>query len=102
VIFSAIPLTGRIGAIDDVGKPGGSVVVVVLVDVLVVVEVVVEEVVVGAVVETVVDSLETESLEQAVMTSARVLKITRNLARAVKIGVFPAKLSRFTSCTLEE
>ncbi len=84
------------------GTPGGSVVVV-LVVVLVVVEVVVGgEVVVGAVVETVVDSLVTESLEQAVMTSVRLLKITRSLARAAKIGVFPAKLSRFTSCTLEE
>ena len=103
VIFVAIPLTGRIGAIDAVGKPGGSVVVVVLVVVLVVVEVVVGgEVVVGAVVETVVDSLVTESLEQAVMTSIRLPKITRSLARAAKIGVFSAKLSRFTSCTLEE
>ena len=103
VIFADIPLTGRIGAIDEVGKPGGSVVVVVLVVVLVVVEVVAgAEVVVGSVVGTAVVSPARESLEQAEANNARLLKITRNLARVAKIVVFPAKLSRFTPCTLEE
>jgi hypothetical protein len=78
-------LTGRIGAIDAVGTPGGSVVVVVLVVVLVVVEVVVEgEVVVGAVVETIVESLDPELLEQAVATTARLLKIKSKTRRPGK------------------
>ena len=63
MIFAAIPLIGTIGAIDDVGKPAGRVVVVVLV----VVEVVVvtgAEVVEGTVVETIVESLAPESRDK--------------------------------------
>ena len=98
-----MPLTGTIGAIDDVGKPGGSVVVVVLVVVLVVVEVVAgAEVVVGSVVGTVVVSLARGSLEQAATNNARLPKTKRKEPRLAKICVVPAKLSRFTSCTLEE
>jgi hypothetical protein len=83
----AIPLTGRIGAIDAVGTPEGSVVVV-LVVVLVVVEVVVvigAEVVEGTVVATIVESLAPESLEQAVIKSAMLPKITGESLRTVKI-----------------
>jgi hypothetical protein len=102
VIFADSPFTGRIGAIDEVGKPGGSVVVVVLV-VLVVVEVVAGvEVVVASVVGTVVVSPARRSLEQAVANNARLPKIKRKAPRAAKKCVFRAKLSRFTPCTLEE
>ena len=105
VIFAAIPLIGTIGAIDDVGKPAGRVVVVVLVVVLVVVEVVVvvgAEVVEGTVVETIVESLAPESLEQAVIKRAMLPKIKGESLATVKICEFRAKLSRFTLCTLEE
>jgi len=101
VIFAAIPLIGTIGAIDDVGKPAGRVVVVVLV----VVEVVVvtgAEVVEGTVVETIVESLAPESLEQAVTKRATLAAIKRKTPRTEKICEFCAKLSRFTHCTLEE
>jgi len=98
-----MPLTGTTGATDEIGKPGGSVVVVVLVVVLVVVEVVTgAEVVVGSVVGTAVVSPERDSLEQAEANNARLPKIKREAPRAAKICMVPAKLSRFTSCTLEE
>lgn len=89
VTFAAIPFTGTIGAIDDVGKPGGSVVVVVLV-VVVVVVVVVEvvagtEVVVATEVELTVVSLRAELLEQAVSKSERLPKIKRKTRGVVKI-----------------
>ena len=101
VIFAAIPLIGTIGAIDDVGKPAGRVVVVVLVVVEVVV-VIGAEVVDGAVVETIVESLAPESLEQAVTKRATLAAIKRKTPRTEKICEFCAKLSRFTHCTLEE
>ena len=101
VIFAAIPLIGTIGAIDDVGKPAGRVVVVVLVVVEVVV-VIGAEVVDGAVVETIVESLAPESLEQAVIKRAMLPKIKGESLPTVKICEFRAKLSRFTLCTLEE
>jgi len=90
VIFTAIPLTGTIGAMDEVGKPGGSVVVVVLVVVVVVVVLVVvvvagAEVVVATEVELTVVSLEAELLEQAVATSARLPKIKRKTREGAKI-----------------
>lgn len=94
-------MIGTIGAIDDVGKPAGRVVVVVLV----VVEVVVvtgAEVVEGTVVETIVESLAPESLEQAVTKRATLAEIKRESPRTVKICEFRAKLSRFTPFTLEE
>ena len=94
-------MIGTIGAIDDVGKPAGRVVVVVLV----VVEVVVvtgAEVVEGTVVETIVESLAPESLEQAVIKRAMLPKIKGESLPTVKICEFRAKLSRFTLCTLEE
>ena len=85
VIFTAIPFTGTIGAMDEVGKPGGSVVVVVLVVVLVVVVVAGAEVVVATEVELTVVSLEAELLEQAVATSARLPKIKRKTREGAKI-----------------
>jgi hypothetical protein len=86
VTFAAIPFAGIIGAIDDVGKPGGSVVVVVLVVVLVVVEVVAgTEVVVATEVELTVVSLRAELLEQAVSKSERLPKIKRKTRGVVKI-----------------
>ena len=89
---------------NEVGKPGGSVVVVVLVVVVVVVVEVVAgtEVVVGTEVELTVVSLEAELLEQAVATSARLPKIKMKTPRTVKICEFRAKLSRSTPFTLEE
>ena len=101
VIFAAIPLIGTIGAIDDVGKPAGRVVVVVLVVVEVVV-VVGAEVVEGTVVETIVESLAPESLEQAVIKRAMLPKIKGESLATVKICEFRAKLSPSTLCTLEE
>ena len=95
-------MIGTIGAIDDVGKPAGRVVVVV---VLVVVEVVVvtgAEVVGVTVVDTIVESLAPESLEQADIMRATPADIKSKTPRMVKICEFPAKLSRFTLCTLEE
>ena len=77
VIFMAIPFTGTIGAMNEVGKPGGSVVLVVVVVVLVVVVVAGAEVVVATEVELTVVSLEAELLEQAVVTSTRLPKIKR-------------------------
>jgi hypothetical protein len=87
VIFADIPLTGRIGAIDDVGKPGGSVVVVVLVVVVVVVVEVVTgtEVVVATEVELTAVSVVAELLEQAVSKSERLPKIKRKTRGVVKI-----------------
>jgi hypothetical protein len=102
VIFAAIPLIGTIGLIDDVGKPAGRVVVVV---VLVVVEVVVgtgAEVVGVTVVDTNVESFVPKSLEQAETKRATPTDITRKTPRMVKICELRAKLSRFTLCTLEE
>lgn len=88
VIFTAIPFTGTIGAMNEVGKPGGSVVVVVLVVVVVVLVVVVvagAEVVVATGVELTVVSLEAELLEQAVATNARLPKIKRKTREGAKI-----------------
>ena len=103
VIFAAIPLIGTIGAIDDVGKPAGRVVVVVVVLVFVEVVVVIgAEVVEGAVVETIAESLAPESLEQAVIKRAMLAEIKRKTPRTAKICEFRTKLSRFTHCTLEE
>ena len=94
-------MIGTIGAIDDVGKPAGRVVVVVRVVVEVVV-VVGAEVVEGTVVETIVESLAPESLEQAVAKKAKLADIKRKTPRIVKNREFRAKLSRSTLCTLEE
>ncbi len=89
---------------NEVGKPGGSVVVVVLVVVVVVVVEVVAgtEVVVATEVELTVVSLEAELLEQAVAMGARLPKIKRKTPRTVKICELRAKLSPFTPFTLEE
>ena len=73
---------------NEVGKPGGRVVVVVLVVVVVVLVVVVvagAEVVVATGVELTVVSLEAELLEQAVATSARLPKIKRKTREGAKI-----------------
>jgi hypothetical protein len=68
VIFVANPLTGRIGAIEYVGNPGGRVVVVVEVVVVVVVVVVGAIVLDGGIVDVIVSSAALEALEHAIMS----------------------------------
>ncbi len=67
VIFTAIPLTGTIGAIEYVGNPGGRVVVDVVV-VVVVVVVVGAIVLDGGIVDVIVSSAALEALEHAMMS----------------------------------
>jgi hypothetical protein len=99
----ANPLTGRIGAIEYVGNPGGRVVVVVEVVVVVVVVVVVGAIVLdGGIVDVIVSSAALEALEHAIMSMLIPVIMSGGTEDRLTFCIFRPKLVCFTSSTLEE
>jgi hypothetical protein len=102
VIFAANPLTGRIGAIEYVGNPGGRVVVVVEVVVVVVVVVIGAIVLNGGIVDVIVSSAALEALEHAIMSMLIPAIMSGDKKEWPSFCLVRPKLECFTSSTLEE